>query len=226
MLTSRREGFLKIYLLLSVVEITSNLIFERFQALHYIAKPAMLIVLSVYFFVETEGIRSRRTYLMQAALFFAWLGDVFLMFEGGQWFQVGLGAFLMMQLGYVFVFRNLTTKSKPNYFLMALVLIYALGVFMLILPNLEAMKIPVILYLSAISAMVLTTLFRQGKVSDESFRWVFVGAVLFMISDSLIAIEKFYTPIPLRGIWVMGTYLAGQYLIVEGLLKEIRGGGK
>ena len=84
------------------------------------------------------------------------------------------------------------------------------------------MRLPVIVYLLAIAVMVITTLFRRGKVPARSFWWVFGGAVLFMISDSLIAIEKFYGPIPLREWWVMSTYLAAQYLIVEGLLFELR----
>lgn len=182
----------------------------------------MLIVLSVYFFVQTTSMRSTRTWLMQVALLFAWLGDVLLMFEGAQFFQLGLGAFLMMQLGYVLVFRDTKTQAHPSYFLLVLVCVYTLAVLLLIWPQLGGMRIPVMAYLTAIVVMVLTTLFRRGKVSTQSFWWVFGGAVLFMISDSLIAIEKFYAPVPLREWWVMSTYLAAQYLIVEGLLIELR----
>jgi uncharacterized membrane protein YhhN len=49
---------------------------------------------------------------------------------------------------------------------------------------------------------------------------VFGGATLFMISDSLIAINRFLEPLPRVGIWVMITYIAAQYLILTGLLKH------
>lgn len=158
---------------------------------------------------------------MIAALVFAWLGDFFLMFAGDLYFQLGLGSFLLMQIGYILVFW---TGSFKRIAIQKAVLIVAIGlfVFYLINPHLGTLFIPVLVYMLTITTMVLTTLNREGKVLSVSFRWVFYGAVLFMISDSLIAIEKFYGNVPLRQLWVMLTYMAAQYLIVEGWLKELR----
>lgn len=222
MLFAHPQRFRWFFVALSILEIASNFLRTDFPTLHYVAKPTMLIVLGGYFFVQTVGMRTPRTWLMQAALAFAWLGDVFLMFDGTTYFQLGLGSFLLMQVGYTLVFRNTRQRATPSYGLLALVCAFALGVLLLIWPNLGAMRLPVVVYLLAIAVMVLTTLFRRGKVPAQSFWWVFGGAVLFMISDSLIAIEKFYGPVPLREWWVMSTYLAAQYLIVEGLLLELR----
>jgi uncharacterized membrane protein YhhN len=41
-----------------------------------------------------------------------------------------------------------------------------------------------------------------------------------VISDSMIAIDKFYTQIPLAGFWIMITYISAQYLIMRGLARE------
>ncbi len=43
---------------------------------------------------------------------------------------------------------------------------------------------------------------------------VAVGACFFMLSDSLLAINRFVTPLPLSGLWVLSTYYTAQLLIV------------
>ena len=66
--------------------------------------------------------------------------------------------------------------------------------------------------------MLLTVLHRWNNVSKNSFWFVLVGATLFVLSDSLIAVSKFVAPFPMSGILIMATYGIGQYLIVEGFL--------
>jgi uncharacterized membrane protein YhhN len=68
--------------------------------------------------------------------------------------------------------------------------------------------------------MVMVALFRFGKTTAGSFAMVFGGAILFMISDSLIAINKFLEPLPQSGFWIMTTYIGAQFLIVRGLLRH------
>jgi uncharacterized membrane protein YhhN len=58
----------------------------------------------------------------------------------------------------------------------------------------------------------------ERQTTHKSYSFVLIGAILFIISDSLIAINKFAYSIPLSGLWVMATYIAAQYLIVEGVL--------
>ncbi|MFM8740122.1 MAG: lysoplasmalogenase family protein, partial [Cytophagales bacterium] len=59
-----------------------------------------------------------------------------------------------------------------------------------------------------------------GQTSDKSFFLVMLGALLFMVSDSLLAVNKFLNPFEFSGIAIMATYCAAQYLIVEGLLQH------
>jgi uncharacterized membrane protein YhhN len=68
--------------------------------------------------------------------------------------------------------------------------------------------------------MVLNALFRFGRTNAESFWLVFSGAVLFMASDSILAIDKFLKPVTYGGFLIMLTYIAGQYLIVTGLIRH------
>jgi uncharacterized membrane protein YhhN len=77
-----------------------------------------------------------------------------------------------------------------------------------------------LVYAGVLTYMVLSALFRFGKTNSGSFTMVFGGAILFMMSDSLIAINKFLEPLSMAGFWVMITYITAQFLIVKGLLKH------
>ena len=81
------------------------------------------------------------------------------------------------------------------------------------------MLIPVTIYLLIILTMAFTASRRRGRVNHPSYYLVLCGAVFFIVSDSLIAIDKFYSEIPLADILIMATYAIAQYLIVLGLLK-------
>jgi uncharacterized membrane protein YhhN len=67
------------------------------------------------------------------------------------------------------------------------------------------------------SAMALN---RFRAVNPASFFLVFAGSVLFVISDSLIALDKFLTSIPHDRLLVMSTYISAQFLIMMGILKQ------
>jgi uncharacterized membrane protein YhhN len=94
------------------------------------------------------------------------------------------------------------------------------GLVVILYSKLGDLQIPVIVYAAVITTMVLTALFRYGRTSNSSFWQVFIGAVLFMISDSILAINKFLDPITNAGLYIMITYVAAQFLIVHGILKH------
>ena len=85
------------------------------------------------------------------------------------------------------------------------------------------MKIAVFIYMLAILTMAtMAAQTRKGNANTSSFSIVMVGALLFVISDTLIAFNRFVAPIYLEGIFVMTTYIAAQYSIMQGILKEYR----
>ncbi len=85
-------------------------------------------------------------------------------------------------------------------------------------PTLGGLRMPVMLYALVITVMALQALFRFGYTSTKSFALIFCGAICFMISDSLLAINKFLQPVPMASLCIMATYILAQYLIVEGVL--------
>ena len=73
------------------------------------------------------------------------------------------------------------------------------------------------LALLGMSSMALN---RYGNGHPISFSYVFVGSLLFVASDTMIALNKFMIAIPYEGIFIMLTYISAQYLIMKGLLKQ------
>ena len=102
------------------------------------------------------------------------------------------------------------------------VILAATGLVVVLYPRLGELRLPVIVYAGVLMFMVLNALFRFQKTSASSFWMVSAGAVLFMLSDSILAINKFLQPVNHAGVWIMSTYLCGQFLIVRGLIEHDR----
>ena len=221
-----RHTFTIIYVAITLLEVTADLIGHN--ALVYFTKPLILISLIFYaLFVPDERNISNRK-LFMAGLGFALLGDILLMIREADLFVPGLAAFLVMQIIYCLCFLSDLPKNAMSKALQTKLpfLAMALFLYLLLLPGLSdlTMKIAVAIYAYSIATMAWLALLRKKGVSGKSFKLVFAGALLFMFSDSCIAINKFLIPIPYNTIWVMCTYAAAQYLIVSGYLKTKQAG--
>lgn len=154
--------------------------------------------------------------LLAAAFFFSSAGDLFLALKGdARNFMRGLGAFLVSHLFYIAVMVPLAT-GPDTLALKAVSLavgLAALAVYWSIASRLGSMKLPVGAYLAVILVMVLTAL-----AIPEAAPILGLGAVLFMFSDSIIALDKFRGPVPYRGLLVWTTYYGGQVLMALPLL--------
>jgi uncharacterized membrane protein YhhN len=157
--------------------------------------------------------------LLLGALFFSWVGDVVIGFQ----FILGLVAFLIAHLLYIALFHRAITsrpKTKPYpWAAWVLLAAYLVGFTALLLPNLGALKIPVALYSLIIGAMLAMALRGRSHWQAGAWGWIAAGALSFVLSDSLLAWNKFYAPLPLSGLWIMVTYLFAQYAIVSGVLR-------
>lgn len=149
------------------------------------------------------------------ALALSALGDFFLALKDQQRFFVpGLASFLAAHIAYVAVFIPHT--AMPNAAALAIIVatIAAAGLFLIrIAPNLGKLKLPVFAYFAVIMAMVATAL------SIPNASWLLgAGAILFALSDSLIAVRKFMRPVSgiNEAVWV--TYCAAQFMIAAALL--------
>ena len=66
--------------------------------------------------------------------------------------------------------------------------------------------------------MLLFALNQQGKIDKEAFKYIFGGAALFVVADSLIAVNKFYEYFSLHTLSTMTFYLFAQYFIMKGII--------
>lgn len=172
------------------------------------------------------GVAAGNTKIVVAGLFFSWMGDVFLLFESRHtfFFIAGLSCFFITHACYIVYFLSTPSaavsllKNQPGY--IVLILLYGFGLVWLLFPYLGELKIPVILYSAVICCMLLCSLHIYLKVPSPANRYFVSGAVLFVLSDSLLAVNKFYNPLPFAGILIMLSYCAAQYFIVTGVIKS------
>jgi uncharacterized membrane protein YhhN len=153
------------------------------------------------------------------------MGDIALQLTSfhESFFLGGLGSFLVTQVIYTVAFFS--TKG-PNIlffrkiYLAVPVVLYGVLIYWLLADGLGDMKIPVTIYTIVIMTMVLGALNRSGKVNPQSFRLVLLGAILFVLSDSMLAIHKFEQPFELARVATMSSYITAQYLIAMGCIRQ------
>ncbi|MGA2134741.1 MAG: lysoplasmalogenase [Bryobacteraceae bacterium] len=144
------------------------------------------------------------------------MGDVLLNLDP-HFFVFGLGAFLLTHITYICLFvrnRNACIRLDPPLVAgVLLILASSATLAAWIVPSVGDLAVPVVLYICAITAMVSTALLARFPR-----RWVAIGAVLFLISDSLLAVQRFKMPVPLDDYLVWTTYYLGQCGIALGYL--------
>jgi uncharacterized membrane protein YhhN len=169
-------------------------------------------------------------------LFFSWLGDILLQLGNGKldlgispgsFFMFGLFAFLLTQVFYLLAFslpNGKNTIFSTRIYQMVLVIAYGLLLMWLLYNKLFIdefnFRAPVIIFTVIILAMLVTAFNRYGKVNGVSYMLVAIGAILFVASASMIAISKFLEKFDFARILIMTTYIAAQYLIVLGCIKQ------
>lgn len=139
-------------------------------------------------------------------------GDAALALDG-RWFLAGLAAFLVAHLCYIAAFATAARFDRNRLLRAAGVVAYGLGMGFMI-GGAVRWSLPVSAYVVVLTAMGVTAALRNGS------RQVFIGALLFMVSDSLLAADRFLTPFPGAHAWVMLTYYAAQGLIAGGVIAE------
>ncbi|MBK9336676.1 MAG: lysoplasmalogenase [Lewinellaceae bacterium] len=217
------------FALLAVVELTGEALENR--SLILFSKPLLMPVLAIWLMRRTPGIRRFFRHTILSGLLFATLGDIFLMFAGGAYdalfFLLGLGAFLTTQACYLGGFlsevnlRNGYLRKQPYW--SAPFGLFLLSLLAWLWPGIpEGLQQPVALYGAIITAMVLGVVNLKGYVHRDVFGSLLAGALLFLLSDCLIAAGRFGYPFPGSSVAVMATYIAGQWLIVRGVAKQLR----
>lgn len=159
------------------------------------------------------------------ALLFSWIGDIILLFgdRAEIYFISGLVSFLISHLVYIVLFNKQIKKSRESsktvfWVGVTAIIMYLMIMLFLLLPTLGDLKLPVLVYALVLSTMLLFAL-KGFFIWDKPERWyILIGAIVFVSSDSILALNKFYQAIQMSSIFIMSTYLFAQYMIVKGIL--------
>lgn len=194
------------------------------ERLHYIAKPLLIPALLLLLYFTQSPVKGKT--LLMTGLFFSWAGDVFLLFESSHklFFIFGLVCFLITHIFYITYFLKIRSANisllKKYPVLIIAVIAYGVSLVWLLFPHLGDLKLPVMVYAAVICTMLLCSLYIYFKVDKKAAVYYLAGAASFVLSDSLLAINKFYQPFAYAGAFIMITYCAAQYFIIRGYIEQ------
>lgn len=182
----------------------------------YVVKPlcTLLVILMALLSYRDPAHNADYSAGVLMGLVFSLGGDLALMFqERRKFFMLGLVFFLLAHIVYALVFGLLGRSSAWDIISAAALLLAGIGFYRLIRPNLGKMRVPVIVYMVVISWMVnraistlASPLFSRGQA------WmVAIGAVLFYVSDVILAAARFWKPWRYHRL-SLAFYYAGQML--------------
>jgi alkenylglycerophosphocholine hydrolase len=159
--------------------------------------------------------------LLAASLFLSMCGDVVLDINRSLLFIPGLGCFLLAHILYVVIFLKRFTFSGTALFGSLAVLAYSTVLAVLLAGIEKNFVVPVMAYLVVITVMTISAFFYRNKnhAKLSTYALLTVGALLFLFSDTIIAVNKFIQPIPKSLMFSLPCYFGGQFCIAKALLK-------
>lgn len=184
----------------------------------YIFKPLTTsLIILIALLADPAGVVASYKFLIIAGLLFSLAGDIFLMLPTDR-FIAGLVSFLIAHLFYIAAFISDTGVATAWWLLPFLV--YGAVIYTRLAPHLGRLKVPVIIYMIAILVMAWQAAGRWSATPESGRLVAFGGAVLFVISDSVLAWNRFRKPFRAARALTMGTYYTAQWLIalsIEGV---------
>jgi uncharacterized membrane protein YhhN len=192
----------------------------------YVFKPlsTLLVILVALLSFNLPDEQPAFTIWITAGLLLSLGGDVALMFESSRAFLSGLVLFLLAHVVYAVAF-TVPNGFHPQDLVVGLgLLVVAVAVYLYLRPGLGRLQGPVILYMVIICLMVnraFSTFFGDAFTTTQAWL-ITLGAVLFWLSDLVLAINRFRRPLKWEALGLY-LYYGGQLLIA--LSPSYFGGG-
>jgi uncharacterized membrane protein YhhN len=191
-------------------------------ALVLATKPLLMPLLMAWLVlaVRSDGGFDAPLRWLAAGIAFAWIGDLVLLGTGDLFFMGGIAGFLVMQVCYLMAFLRIPGLGLVRAWKIAAVpyVLIWLAVNVLVSAGVGALRIPVMIYSAVALAMALAALDLVLRVPRDLGWRVAWGALLFVLSDALIAVTAFgpLTATPTSSALIMTTYVIAQAMIVTG----------
>ncbi|MCG8208195.1 lysoplasmalogenase [Tenacibaculum finnmarkense] len=205
-----------IFLIIAILDVYA--VITQHKSLEIICKPLLMTSLVIVYLVSLKK-GEKANFWLVSALFFSFWGDVFLL-DKTNYFVFGLGSFLVAHIMYIKMTANFLRKTAVIQILKSAVIFVALFVtiFLLIKDNLGEMLVPVLVYGTAISGFGTCALLNYQQEKSTENTVLLLGAILFIASDSGIALNNFYSPTHFFDIAIIILYVLAQFLIVKAIL--------
>jgi uncharacterized membrane protein YhhN len=201
-------------------------LWKKWSRLEYVAKPAVMVTLFLWLWTST-GLGGA-TLWFGLGILLSVTGDVLLMISLDRLFMAGLVAFLLAHLAYLVGFNVQPSAVSPWSFFLALIVgLGGMRVIRRLVTSLAAkgqarMRIPVAVYGTVISLMLLSAMMKLTDLNWNAGAAILVGAgaFFFYLSDVILAWHKFVTPIRNGRIYNIGAYHLGQIMLIAGVVLQ------
>ncbi len=181
------------------------------RRLFYIFKPLTMVLICL---TAILGGNELTVYMVMiiVGLVCSLAGDIFLMLPTDQ-FLPGLIAFLFAHLCYITAFAS--GINSLSWWPLIPLIVWGIVFYLFISSSLGKLKIPVIFYIVIILAMTWLAWERWIQTGQIETLLVLIGAVLFAISDTILAVNRFKGAFKLYRALNLVTYFAAQWLIAS-----------
>ncbi len=186
--------------------------YGRKPIVFYITKPltTTLILVPVLALVPASG--GAYIPLIAGGLAFALLGDILLMLPEER-FVLGIASFAATHVLYLAAFIAAAGIALINLSAIPLI-IFATLMARFLWPGVgKSLRIPILAYVVLITVMTAQAIGAALESESTGLVIAALGAVLFLASDSMLAVDRFRVPFPAARALVLSTYWLGQWLI-------------
>jgi len=191
-------------------------------AVHFLARPlllwtlaplATLLILAIAF-ANWRARKDRYSLLITIGLVFSLVGDVLLLWPE-HFFTLGLSAFLLTHIAYLVAFtRDAHFPARLGVWIPYL--LFAASCNVLLFSRLPAgLRLPIVVYSVFLVSMAAQATGRSLLLRTAAARFAAIGTLLFVLSDTLLAVDRFYQPLRLAPLLVLVPYYAAQWLIAS-----------
>ncbi len=177
-----------------------------------ICKPLATLLLLVLANQNWRRTKNPFAFWISLGLLFSLVGDILLL-SPGKFFLPGLAAFLITHIAYLIAFTR-DAKFPANWFAWLIFLTLAAGNFHLLHQHLPTgFALPVALYAIALATMSSQALGRSLLLQTAASKLAAAGALLFLLSDTVLGWDRFHKPIIPAPVLILSLYYAAQFLI-------------
>ena len=177
----------------------------------YVFKPLTTTLILAIACLPAAGVEARYQWAIVGGLLFSLAGDVFLMLPHDR-FIAGLIAFLLAHVAYIVAFTTGAPLGTTPWLLLPVAVVAAV-ILRVLWPGLGRLKLPVTVYVIVIVVMTWTAAARAVVLPSTATTIAAAGAVLFLASDAILALNRFGKPFRAGRALNLATYFAGQWLI-------------